>query len=304
MEKPGKLKFVIITLLVFFLLSFLVSGIFSLFIAKPYGNVALIPINGVISSEEGSSFGEKITSSKEIVNFIEEADKDPSIKAIVFEINSPGGSAVASKEIVDAIKRTNKTTYSLIREIGTSGAYWISSATDKSIANELSITGSIGVISSYLEFSGLLEKYNITYQRLVAGKYKDIGSPLKQLTGDEQDILIKKLNKIHDYFIKSVAENRKMPVEKVTELATGEFFLGSEAKDNGLIDYLGDKETLKEMLKTDLNLTEIEFAEYKTNPSLVDIFSGVLSKYSFNVGEGIGSSLKENTNINKISITT
>ena len=86
-----------------------------------------------------------------------EENKD--IKAIVLEINSPGGSAVASDEIASAVKKSNKPTVAVIREAGASGGYWIASSTDHIIANRMSITGSIGVISSYLEFSGLIEKY-------------------------------------------------------------------------------------------------------------------------------------------------
>jgi protease-4 len=304
-QKRSKWKFVLMTLAIFFVLSWIIASVMGIFIAeKPFGNVALIPITGAISTTENGDFGEAVSSSTDIVSFIEDADKNPDFKAIVFEINSPGGSAVASKEIVDAINRVNKTTYALIREIGTSGAYWAASATDKIIADPLSITGSIGVISSYLEFSGLLNKYNVTYQRLIAGKYKDIGSPLKKITGDEEEILIAKLNKIHSYFINSVAENRKMDVNRVRQLATGEFFLGEEALQNGLIDVLGNKETAKEMLKKELNLTEVEFAKYEKPKSFFEELAGVFSENSFMVGKGIGSELKEASTINEIKITT
>lgn len=299
-QKRSKLKFVIITLILFFIISYLLASVISLFIqSTPFGNVALIKISGPIMVDKGS-FGDVTASSTEIIDFIQQADQDESIEAILLEINSPGGSAVASDEIVKAIQRTNKTTYSVIREIGTSGAYWAASATDTIIANDLSITGSIGVISSYLEFSGLLERYNITYQRLISGKYKDIGTPLKPLQKDEEEILIKKLNKIHDYFIASVAENRGMTTAELKPLATGEFYLGSEALDNGLIDMLGDRETAKELIQKQHNLTEVEFAEFSSEPSLLDLFTGVFQENSFNIGKGIGASLKDQ----QLSITT
>ncbi len=264
-QKKSRWKTVVIILIIFFIISWLFSSIISLFIGVDKsigGNVALIPIKGVITVEGVGSFGSKGTSSTETIEFIKDADRDPSIKAILFEINSPGGSAVASKEIADEITRTNKTTYALIREVGASGAYWIASATDHIIANELSITGSIGVLASYIEIEGLLRRYNMTYQRLIGGKYKDIGDPFKPLTFDEREILQTKINKIHDYFIGSVAENRNMPIEKAKKIATGEFYLGSEALELGLIDTLGDKETAIEIIKQDLNLTIVEFAKY------------------------------------------
>jgi len=299
-------KTVIIILIIFFVVSWLVSSIISSFfkIEGPAGNVALIHVKGVITAEGIQSFNVKGAGSTEIISFIEKADKSPSIKAILLEINSPGGGAVASKEIADAVKRTNKTTYALIREMGASGGYWIASAADYIIANEFSITGSIGVIASYIEFAGLLERYNMTYQRLVAGKYKDIGTPLKSLTIEEKEILQNKLDQIHESFVKEIAANRDMPVEKVKEIATGEFYLGSEALQLGLIDSLGDKETAKELIKQQLNLTKVEFAEYTKPKTLLETLAGVFSENFFLVGKGIGSALTEQKTTGRIEILT
>ncbi|MEE9525577.1 MAG: signal peptide peptidase SppA [Candidatus Woesearchaeota archaeon] len=297
MEPPQKKRLltVAIALFIFAFISFFVVSILSLFIGvdiEPIGNVALIPIKGVIRTDGASGFGSETASSTIIVQQIQKADSNPSIQAIVFDINSPGGSAVASKEISDAIKAANKTTVAVIREVGASGGYWAASAADYSIANEMSITGSIGVLGSYIEFAGLLERYNMTYQRLVGGKYKDLGSPLRQLTIDERIILQSKINKIHEIFIKSVAENRDMTYEKAKELSTGEFYLGIEALELNLIDAVGDKETAKEWLKSNLELEEIEFAEYTEKTTLIDILSGVISPQSYLIGKGIGSELK------------
>jgi protease-4 len=283
-------------LIVLLVLSFFVSIVFSMFVeVEPFGNVALIPIKGELSIDSTSSFSSETTGSEEIVNYIEKAAGKTSIKAIVLDINSPGGSPVASREIADAIKRANKTTVAVIREVGASGAYWVASAADYIIADEMSITGSIGVISSYIEFAGLLQRYNMTYQRFTSGKYKDLGDPFKQLQSDEREILQNKMDKIHTIFIKSVAENRKMPEESVRNLATGEFYLGIEAKENGLIDAIGNRETAKDYLRQKLNLTEIEFAEYKRTASLLDLLSGVIAPQSFMVGKGIGSELKDSS---------
>jgi len=305
-KKKSRWKTIIIILIIFFIISWILSSVISLFfdLERPTGNIALIPIKGVITVEGVQSLGIKGASSTEIIEFIQKADKDPSIKAILLEINSPGGGAVASKEIADAVKRTNKTTYALIREIGASGGYWIASATDHIIASELSITGSIGVIASYIEFEGLLRKYNMTYQRLIAGKYKDIGDPFKTLTFDEREILQSKLNKMHDYFIRSVAANRNMPVGRVREIATGEFYLGSEALDLGLIDTLGDKETAKELIKQQLNLTVVEFAEYEKPKTLIEMLTGVFSENFFLIGKGIGYALTEQKAVSRLEILT
>ena len=287
------------------ILSFIVAGIFSLFREDDLseGNVAIIPIVGVIMPDEGDMFGQSVVSSKTIVQFIESADKDPRIKAIILEINSPGGAAVSTDEIVSAIKRVNKTTVSYIREVGASGAYWVASATDYIFANRMSVTGSIGVISSYLQFSGLLKDYNVTYQRLVAGKYKDIGSPFKELTYDEERILQKQLDLIHKYFIQDIIKSRNLSDESINQIETAQIFLGIEAKELGLIDEFGSRDEAIKFIEKKLNITAQtkEFVEKKT---IFDVLSEVMNEKSFFVGKGIGSSLVEQKYSNNLEIWT
>lgn len=302
-EQPKKkyLKYIIIAFVVLIVIYVVFFSLFAVFLGKSeitYGeNTALIRIDGIISIDSGSSlFEENTASSSEIANYIEEAEKDDSIKAVLFVINSPGGSPVATKEIASAIKKITKPKVALIREVGASGGYWVASASDYIIADEMSITGSIGVISSYLEFSGLLNKYNISYQRLVSGKYKDLGDPFKKLSNDEYLILESKIKKIHNYFVKAVAENRNIPEEDVKKIATGEFYLGAEAFDLGLIDELGNKDTAINYLKKKANLAEVSFKEYKRQTSFLDLLANIIAKQSFFLGKGIGSSLIEEKN--------
>ena len=264
------------------------------------GNIAVIDIHGVITTGDSSSFNEEGTSSSDVVDFIEKATNNPSIEAIVLDINSPGGSAVASDEIAQALRQTNKTTVSIIHEIGTSGAYWVASATDMSIASRMSITGSIGVIGSYLDFSELMDKYGVNYQRLVAGKYKDMGTPYKNLSDEERTIFQVKLDKLHSYFIDEIAKNRNISREKVRALATGEFFLGQEALDKGLIDKVGDKKTVDEYLKEKLNLKEVRYIHYQHERSILDILARISSEQFFFIGKGIGTMLASKTYRNQL----
>ncbi len=206
-------------------------------------NVAVIPISGVIGIDASSGLlGGAATSSTQTVRFLQQADNDPSIKAVVLEINSPGGSAVASDEIANAVSDMHKPVVAWIRESGASGAYWIASRADWIIANRMSITGSVGVIASYLDFSGFLKDHNVTYERLVAGQYKDIGSPLTNLTPEEKALLQQKLDTIHQYFIQDVAKHRNLTPAEVGNISSGIFFLGSEAKNLGLVDELGGRD--------------------------------------------------------------
>ena len=295
-EKSRFYPILFTVLAVLFVLFILLPISLSLFDGSKIGNVALIPIDGPITGNGGSYLGQSTTSAKTVVNFIKEAENNKQIKVILFEINSPGGSAVASDEIASAIKKSTKPTVSVIREVGASGGYWIASATKHVIANRMSITGSIGVISSFLEFSGLMEEYGIGYEQLTAGKYKDAGTPYRKLTEEEREIFQKKIDKIHDYFIQEIADNRNLEKSRIAELATGEFYLGIEALALNLIDQLGDRDTAEQYIKETHNLEKVDFVSYQTEISFFDLLTGVFSEASFNIGKGLGSILLEKSN--------
>lgn len=285
----SRLKLVVIsvlaTLFVFFIF---IPILFALLSDTQTGNIALIPIEGVISGGN-DGFGSSAVFSQDIVSFIEEADQSPQIEVILLDINSPGGSAVASDEIATAVVKAEKPVVAVIHEAGASGAYWIASAADHVVANRMSITGSIGVLSSYLEFSGLMEKYGVGYEQLTAGERKEIGTPYKRLTPEERNILQQKLDKIHAFFIEEVAANRKMEVTEVKKIATGEFFLGVEALQLGLVDQLGGKDEAEMFMRNNYGLEDIDYSTYQHQAGFFELLTGVVSTFFFNVGEGIGS---------------
>lgn len=254
------------------------------------GNIAVIPIRGTISTATEQQLLPGVNS-QSIVELIEKAEDVEAIKAILLEIDSPGGTPVASDEIATAVKKAEKPTIAVIRETGASGAYWIASAADKIYANRMSMTGSIGVRASRLEFAGFIEEHNITYRRLVAGKYKDTGNMWKEMTEEEQKLYQKILDDLHDEFIKTVSDNRELPEEKVRELATGFVYLGMEAKELGLVDELGRKEDAIKYIEQKLNITA-ETVTYKKKGTLFEQMAGLSSEGFFNIGRGIGSVFK------------
>lgn len=291
-SRPSKMKTSVKILIGLVLLSLFMATTINIFADGTLeGNVALIPIYGPIMVGSSDGLGSSSsTSSNAIVGFIKEANENPSIKAIVFDINSPGGSAVASEEIARAIINSEKPTVAWIREVGASGAYWISSSTDHTIASPVSVTGSIGVIASYLEFSEFLDDWNVTYRRLVAGEFKDMGSPLKELTPQEEVRLQKLIDDIREYFIDVVAENRGLERSHVESLATGEVFLGKDAIQLGLIDELGSQPEVITYIENELNET-VEFVRYQASPSLLELLGGIIFdkeiKLSSDVSGGI-----------------
>jgi protease-4 len=180
----------------------------------------------------------------------------------------------------------------LIREIGTSGAYWVASASDFIIADEMSLTGSIGVNGGYLEFAGLMKDYGVSYQEMKAGLHKDIGNPYEHLGHEEREILQSKLDLIHEKFIQSVANNRNMSYVEIADVAEGLFYLGVEAKDIGLIDAFGSFDDAKEKTE-DITGIELEEKRYEVEKGMFSIFDMLSVKGSYNVGRGIGDSLTD-----------
>lgn len=282
-QRGDKIKKMLMISISLILLSYIFATIVSWFSGMQDGNVALISIKGPIVTHDSTL--SDMTSADDIIGYLEDAEERPEVKALLIEINSPGGSAVASDEIATKLKGINMTKVAVIREIGTSGAYWIATAADTIVANRMSVTGSIGATSSYLEIGGLLNKYNITYQRLVSAEYKDIGSPFRDLEEDEKKILEDMLERIHGFFVEAVAENRNMTLEDVEELSDGMFYLGVEAQELGLIDKLGTKEDAIQMIEKEIG-EEASIYEYRRDRSILDIIAEIRSSMTQNIGIG------------------
>ncbi|MBS3109080.1 signal peptide peptidase SppA [Candidatus Woesearchaeota archaeon] len=295
----GKSKwiFIIGILFILWLISIVAAGAISLYFGGDYsieskmgqGNVAVISVKGEITGDKtGSLLLDEGTASTTVVKFIKAADKDQGVKAILLEINSPGGAAVASEEIMAAFSKSQKLKVAVIRDVGASGAYWIASPADRIFASRMSLTGSIGVISSYLQFEGTMRKYGITYERLVAGEYKDIGSPFRNITDEEKTMFQEKIDKIHEYFLKSVADNRNMSKENIAIVSHGSFFLGEEALELGLIDEIGNKDDAVKYIEQEINASA-KLVQYEERRGLFNSIIDTMSHQSFYVGQGIGS---------------
>jgi len=284
----SKIWTIIGIIVLIYLISYTVGNVFDL---DTSDKIAVIPIIGTIMpADMGFSFQQKGAVSSDIIEFIKAAEEDDDIKGIILEINSPGGTVVASKEVATAVKAAKKPTTALIKDIGTSGAYWVASAADTIVADQLSLTGSIGVTASYLEFSKLFDEYGITYESLTTGKYKDIGSPFKELTADDESVLQKKLEKIHNAFVKEIANNRDLPEETVQQLATGIFYLGEEAYELGLIDHLGNKELAITLTEEAAGIEDAKIITYKKQRTIIDVLSSMSASSFYFMGRGMGES--------------
>ena len=300
--------FIIAPILFFMLLGFLValSGGDSTTVSSGTGNVAFIQINGMILTQaQANLFGTtRDTSSTELVKRLEQIRDDASIKGIIFEINSPGGSGVASDEIAQAIAQVEKPTVSYIREVGASGAYWIAASTDKIYVNRLSTVGSIGVIASYLDFSQFLERYNVTYQRFVAGENKDFGSPFAEVTPEQRAHFESLLTELHEIFIQEVADGRNMSVAQIRPYADGSIFTGNRAVQIGLADDIGGKNEAMEHMQEVLD-QQVRLVTYTKRQSFFDVLLGVTNQGAYAIGLGIGDSVvRTNKAVSSLNILT
>jgi protease-4 len=196
--------------------------------------IALIRVEGVILDSQ--------TTVGELKRFSE----NPSVKAIVLRIDSPGGGVVPSQEIYDAVKRArtknNKAVIASMGSVAASGGYYIAAATDRIVANPGTLTGSIGVIMETANVEGLLQKIGIEGVVIKSGKYKDVGSPLRKMSEEERGLLQAVMDDVHKQFIEAVAEGRAIELADAQALADGRIFTGRQAKEAKLVDELGDLE--------------------------------------------------------------
>lgn len=205
--------------------------------------VAVIPIVGYLYASPqyntDGSIDKSDVISTDIVAQIRKANEDKRVKAIVFLIDSGGGEIFTAEEITSAIKEVRKPTVALIRGLGVSSAYWIATATGRIFALQVSATTDIGVTNSYTDNSKQNTNNGITFHQLSYGKYKDTFNVDKPLTSDEEKLAMAQTTEQANIFIKEVAENRHLPIEKVQALADGSVILGQDAIKFGLVDELG-----------------------------------------------------------------
>lgn len=204
--------------------------------------IGKIKISGPIMPSGSSMYpGSATVAPDRIIQKIQWA-KGRGLRALIFEINSPGGTVVASKEIADAVKSSKLPTVAWIRDVGASGAYWVASACGRIVADHCSSVGSIGVLGQHLEFSELMKKYGVGYEGFKAGELKDMGVPYRKSTAKEKKIIQDHLDKLHKFFIEQVAANRGMGEGDIAKCATGQIFMGDEARRLGLIDKIGSRD--------------------------------------------------------------
>jgi len=209
--------------------------------------VAIIRIEGVIMD------------SRETIEELRRFRDNPSIKAVVLRIDSPGGGVVPSQEIhTEVLKARKDGRLKVVASMGNlaaSGGYYIAAATDRIVANPGTLTGSIGVIMELANVRGLLEKVGVQSVVIKSGRYKDLASPFRAMSKEDRVLLQRVLDDVHDQFIQAVAAGRALNVEEVRPLADGRIFTGRQARTAKLVDELGD---LQDAIKLAARMVGIE----------------------------------------------
>ncbi len=208
------------------------------------GTVAVVEVDGVIQSGEQGGLFSSGTFSRTLISQLDRARRRPNVRAIVIRVNSPGGDAVASDEIYREIRRTrqefNKPVVVYMESLAASGGYYISAAADRVVANPNTLTGSIGVIITIPTYDELLNKVGIKVYVFRSGAFKDTTSGTRPLRPDEEALMQELVNQAYQRFVDVVAEGRHLPRDRVLQIADGRILTGSQAKEAGLVDELGD----------------------------------------------------------------
>jgi protease-4 len=214
--------------------------------------IGIVEVYGPIYvSQKTSGFGLR-RDADEIVRTLRKFNERGDVKAVVLRINSPGGSVAAVQEICNEIallKKNRKVVVSSLGDVAASGGYYIASQTDKIVANPGTLTGSIGVILQTANVKELLQKVGVNMRTIRTGKYKDIGSSFRDLTPEEKKILQDISDEVYTQFVDAIVKGRGMDREKVKSLADGRIYIGTQAKELGLVDELGGSERAIQLAK-------------------------------------------------------
>ena len=224
----------------------------------------VVNLYGAIKSAQSSGLLGTPREADAVVARLQAMGRNPLVKAVVLRVNSPGGSVAASQEIYEEVRRlaTDKRVPVVvsISDLGASGGYYVSCGATKIFANPGSLVGSVGVISIFPNIQGLLsDKLGVKATVLTSGKWKDAGSPLREMTGEERDRFQKQIAGVYDQFFEVVKKARlglirdrlrdsglqaeeaeKKALEQLQTLAQGQIYTGEDAYIQGLIDQLGN----------------------------------------------------------------
>ncbi|PKM91909.1 MAG: signal peptide peptidase SppA, partial [Euryarchaeota archaeon HGW-Euryarchaeota-1] len=245
----------------------------------------IVPISGEIATcDDGCASAQKIS------KILSNLNDNKNVKAIILDINSPGGGVAETEVIRNAVKNTkqNKPIISIISQEGASGAYFVAGASDRIFVHPHAIVGALGVIMSYKYYAGLYEKLGINVSTFKSGEMKDMGADYKEPTTKEQQRFQTIVDTLYNDLLSDFTANRNISSENLERIKTGSIFLGREAIDLNLADEIGGKDQAIDYLKQKLNITNPNVEDYNINNKN----SGFnINNFGNAIGEGIAKQI-------------
>ncbi len=217
-------------------------------VAGAQDTIAVINVNGTMISTGGTVTNvfsrAEGASSGVIMKQLRDAAEDKTVKAVLLNINSPGGSVTSAEEIareIDKFKeKSKKPIVAALGDMGASAAYYIAADCDKIYANNSTLTGSIGVYMGGMNLEEIYKKIGVTPFIIKSGQHKDIMSPSRPMTDEEKTIVQNMVNEMFEQFLDRVSTGRKKPMTEVRALADGRVYTGKQAFSLGLVDEIGN----------------------------------------------------------------
>lgn len=250
------------------------------------GTIVLVTIHGVIAGDGSALEGDGAMAY--VCDQLRAAARDKDVKAVVLQIDSPGGGLSASDTIHNEVLKIREAGKKVVAWGGglmASGGYYVAAAAESIMASPTATVGSIGVILQHYQVEGLLDKLGVKVDPITAGEKKDIGSPFREMTPAERAFLQKYIDQAHERFIRIVAEGRNLPDARVRALADGAIFSADEALANKLVDkigYIGDAVAQAEQL---VGAENMRVVSYRRILSLGELLR--------NAGRGAGEAMME-----------
>jgi len=239
-------------------------------------------VGGIVSGEGGTSLQGQTVGADTLTRALNDAADDDRARAIVFRVDSPGGSALASDLVWRATQqaRRRKPVIVSMSDVAASGGYYMAAGANRIVAQPATLTGSIGVVLVRPSIKGLLARLGITTETISRGEFAALEDLTTPLSPAGRQKLIDEMDHIYDVFVDRVANGRTMTAERVNEIGRGRVWTGAQARDNGLVDELGGFMTAIQAAKTAAGISptqEVELTFYPKAKGLLEQVSDVLS---------------------------
>ncbi len=233
--------------------------------------IAVLYANGDIDGNSDSSMD-----SEEIVKELNKLAKNDKVKAVVLRVNSPGGSAFGSEQMWYAAQQL-KSKKPLIVSMGAyaaSGGYYMSCMADTIVAENTTLTGSIGIFGMMPDIQGLTDKLGLDVDIVKTHNYSDLGNIFRPMTQNEKNLMQNQVNRGYDLFVKRCADGRGIPENRIREIAEGRVWLGKDALNLGLVDVIGGLDEAVEIAAEKADLDVYAVSSYPKKKTLVEMFTG------------------------------